>query len=246
MSISTITLNGQDIILVSAPTTAVLRTAEWNLYDAVAVVESQFSPRAQRHWWPGADKWGGTMTYPPLTGEQANDVTSFLMQLRGRANAFQLGDPLHTAPRGSGAGAPFVNNTPGTNLPGAITLASSGWTANAQGVLLRGDQIQVGVRLYQVLDDVNADAGGNAVLNIWPSLRETPVSTGSGARFLNATGSLGYTISRSLGLHPAAVLWSNFSFISAPLPADAVIQGIYPVLVCSATGGRARISGAAR
>jgi hypothetical protein len=232
MSISVITINGQNITLVSAPTTAVLRTAEWNLYDAVAVVESQFSPRAQRQWWPGADKWGGTMTYPPLNIAQANDVTSFLMQLRGRANAFQLGDPLHTAPRGSGLGNPFVNNTPGTNLPGAITLATSGWTPNAAGVLLRGDQIQVGFRLYQVLDTVDADPAGNAVLNIWPSLRETPASTGSGLPFLNATAAVTMTASRPLGAWFNGVQWSNFS--TPALPPDAVISGIYATIVLSA------------
>jgi hypothetical protein len=231
MSVTQIVLNGQTVNVVSTPTTVERSAVMWGLEDAVAVVESQFSLRTQRQGWTGKDKWSGEMTYPPMPIAKANDVTSFLMQCRGRLNAFQLGDPLHTAPRGSGSGQPFVNNTPGTNIPGSITLATSGWTANAAGILLRGDQIQVGYRLYQVLDDVNADASGNAVLNIWPSLRETPTSSGSGLPFLNATASIRMTASRPLGAWFNAVQWYNFS--TPALPADAVITGIYPTIILS-------------
>ena len=41
-------------------------------------------------------------------------------------------------------------------------------------MLLAGDYISIGQRLYKVLDDVDADSGGAAEINIWPRLRESP------------------------------------------------------------------------
>jgi hypothetical protein len=41
-------------------------------------------------------------------------------------------------------------------------------------VLSRGDKLQIGYRLYKVTANANADANGDAVLSVWPSLRETP------------------------------------------------------------------------
>jgi hypothetical protein len=179
----------------------------------------------------------GTMTLPALTQAQADSWISFLMQLRGMANAFQIGDPFQPLPRGSGSGAPMVDNTvAGGNPPGSETLGTKGWTPNAQGVLLQGDWIQVGYRLYRALDNVNADGSGKALIPIWPTLRETPTSNGSSAGWLNATGSLDYLISRSTGITQFATLWSNFSLApSVALPADAIIQGIYPVIDASGT-----------
>lgn len=58
---------------------------------------------------------------------------------------------------------------------------------------------------------------------------------GNMLEWANATGECGFTISRPLGQTLHGVLWSNFSIPSLlNLPADAVITGIYPVLIASA------------
>jgi hypothetical protein len=49
-----------------------------------------------------------------------------------------------------------------------------GWTANAVGVLLPGDWIQIGYRIYRTLAIATADGTGKLVLSIWPQLRESP------------------------------------------------------------------------
>jgi hypothetical protein len=95
------------------------------------------------------------------------------MQLQGMSNAFLLGDPLKTTPRGNPQGAPTVD-TSITMPAGGSTLHTFGWVANVSGVLLAGDYIQVGFRLYRVLDTVNVDGSGKAAIAIWPSLREVP------------------------------------------------------------------------
>ncbi|GGA79566.1 hypothetical protein GCM10011507_33510 [Edaphobacter acidisoli] len=208
---------------------------EWNYLDSVARVRSVFTGQSQTQQWFGADMLGGTAELPPLTVAQADDWEAFLMQLRGSALAFQLSDPLRPTIRGSGAGSPMVDNTqPGGNAAGSQMLATKGWTANAVNVLRRGDWIEVQYRMYRVLDDVTADSNGNAIIPIWPSLREQPAATGTSARWLNAAGSITRTSTSSLGSQVSWALWSNFALPSnTPLPPDAVIQGIYPVIIAS-------------
>lgn len=237
MSISTITIGSQTITLVQLPAAPGLKQVDWKYADQVASVRSAFTGQTQRQKWPGADLLAGSAEMPPLTAAQADDWEAFLMQLRGMANAFQMGDPLRPTPRGSGLtwpNAPIVDNTvSGGNAAGSETLGTKGWVPNAQGVLLRGDWIQAGYRMYRVLDPVNADSSGKATINIWPSLRETPTNNGSSAGFVNASGATAMTNSYPLEeTEFNGIIWSNFS--TPVLPADAVIQGIYPVLICSA------------
>jgi hypothetical protein len=227
------------VTVVDVPAKPNLSAVEFHAKDSVALDVSPFTGQTQTQQWLGADMLSGTMTLPPLTQLQADAWLSFLMQLRGMANAFQIGDPMQPNIRGSASspfGALVDNSVTGGNAAGSQTLGTQGWTANASGVLLQGDWLQVGYRLYRVLDDVNADGSGKALIHIWPSLREQPTSDGSSSAWLNATGSLGYTQSRPLGNNIAAVRWSGFTLPPGyVLPSDAVIQGIYPVIVASAT-----------
>jgi hypothetical protein len=132
-----------------------------------------FGGTSQTQRWPGAELWKGTFSLPPLTKDQADEWTAALMQMWGMSNAFMLGDPLHSSPRGTPTGAPAVD----TSVPmkaGTSTLHTYGYTPNSVKVHAAGDAIQVGYRLYRILDDANADADGKASLSIWPSLREVP------------------------------------------------------------------------
>jgi hypothetical protein len=54
---------------------------------------------------------------------------------------------------------------------------------------------------------------------------------------VNASGSAWMNVSRPLGQHEIGVLWSNFSMPT--LPSDSAIQGMYPVVVASATHDQA-------
>jgi len=109
---------------------------------------------------------------------QADDWIAFLMQMRGMANAIQIGDPMKAAPRGSVAGTPLVDNsvTLGNAAMGQA-IGTKGWTASHAGVLRRGDYIQTGYRWHRVLDDVDSDSSGKALIPIWPSLREIPTDS---------------------------------------------------------------------
>lgn len=179
MSISTITVGSNSISLVATPSSPGLRSVEFTMKDTVATVVSPFTGQVQAMQWPGADMWGGTFTLPPLTQSEAASWIAFLMELRGMANAFQMGDPLYTQPLGTPSGTPVVNNLlSGTNGNPAMsqTLTTSGWTPSTNGLLLPGDYIQIGYRLHRVLDQVNSDSSGNNTVEIWPSLREQPAN----------------------------------------------------------------------
>lgn len=177
MSLSTISVNNANVTLVSFPTSPGLRSLEITITDAVSVISSPYTGQTQTQLWPGGDYWTATATIAPRIPEYADDWIAFLMQLRGPSYAFQLGDPLKQTPRGTPSGTPVVDNTQnGGNQAMSVILGTSGWTASTGNLLLRGDYIQVGYRLYRVLDEVSSDSSGNALINIWPSLREQPTA----------------------------------------------------------------------
>ena len=161
--------NGWNIIpLPAAP--AAPASMEFTANDVVSVNISPFSGQQQVQNWQAA--WlEASVSLPPLTNQQAQAWIAFMMSLQGQANVFQLGDPIAVAPSGTGAGVPQVN---GGNQSG-FALQTKGWSPNAAVVLLPGDWLQIGYRLYRNLGIVNADAGGQAPLSIWPQLREPPV-----------------------------------------------------------------------
>lgn len=179
MSLSTISLDSQAVTLVSFPTSPGLRSFDIDADDAVATIVSPFTGQTQTQQWPGGDMMSGTCTLAPLRQDYADDWIAFLLQLRGMANAFQMGDPLKAIPRGTPLGSPLIDNTQNSgNLAMSQSLGTKGWQVSTNGLLKRGDYIQInGYRLHRVLDDVNSDANGNATIAIWPSLREQPADS---------------------------------------------------------------------
>lgn len=176
MSTTTITLNGNSVTLVATPPVSGAVSVEFNATDVVAVVSSPYTSQTQAQAWIGADMWSGTVTLPPLSQAQADVWISALMECRGMLNAIQIGDPMKTTPRGNPLGAPTCPTTPVDTL-GSPSLHTTGWIAGKVGLLLPGDYLQVGYRLHRVLDIVNSDSSGNAVISVWPSLREVPAAS---------------------------------------------------------------------
>lgn len=180
MSITVITVGGNSVNLVAMPSTPALRSVQFGFSDGVGIVESEFTGQVQAQQWPGKDLLTGTMTLPLLQQADADAWIAFLMELRGMANAFQLGDPLKATPRGTPQGAPLVDNSQtGGNAAMSQQLTTKGWTASATNLLLPGDWLQVDYRIYRVLEPVSADSSGKATISVWPSLREVPTDSGA-------------------------------------------------------------------
>ncbi len=158
--------------LVQLPSWPAPRTIEYRMQNIVGFTKSPFTAQRQGYNW-GQGWWEWSVAYPPMMENLAENWIAFLMSCIGTTNVFQLGDPLKTSPRGSGSGAPYVN---GLCPSGTYVLTTSGWTPNAMGVLLPGDYLQIGYRLYRYSGVVplNADSSGNATIPIWPPIREVP------------------------------------------------------------------------
>ena len=95
----------------------------------------------------------------------------------GYYGTFLLGDPNGADAQGSAStlpGTPLVNGGSQTGN----TLVIDGCPASKTGYLKAGDYIQLGSgsssRLYKVLTDTNTNGSGQATLDIWPALRNSP------------------------------------------------------------------------
>lgn len=145
---------------------------EWSFENIVGRIVSPFTGQEQvQNWqasWPEA-----SLSYPPMKNATFQPWAAFLMALQGAANILQFGDPLMTAPRGTGSGTPVVNGAGQTGY----SISTRGWTASANGVLLPGDYLQIGFRLYRYVGTVplNANGSGVAIAAIWPNIRESPL-----------------------------------------------------------------------
>lgn len=137
--------------------------------SAVAISRSPFSFTAQVQQFTG-QLWNAEVTLPPLARADAEPWIAFLLKLNGTQGTFLLGDPAGKTARGAATGTPLVNGASQTGQ----SLVTDGWTSGVTGILKAGDFIQIGQRLYKVLNDVNSNGSGQATLDIFPRLRESP------------------------------------------------------------------------
>ena len=141
------------------------------------------------------EMWVGELTIALQTEADGRALAAWITSLKGTRGTFKLGDPAALAPLGSAADAP---GTPVINGAGQTgnQLMISGLPAGAADYLLAGDMLQVGAfpisapvnaHLHMVLNDVDADGGGLATLDIYPTLRESPTN-GSAVVLVNPQG----------------------------------------------------------
>lgn len=148
-------------------------SCKWMGVPVVGMSQSGYSLAEQVQVWSG-QQWRCEISFPRKTRANSAALQAFLLKLNGCEGTFLYGDPRGGTPRGSGDGSPVVEGAGQTGNE----LDTSGWTFSASGVLLEGDYIQLSsganARLHMVLEDVDADASGNATILIWPNLRESP------------------------------------------------------------------------
>lgn len=138
---------------------------------AVAISESPytFTSQVQVH---AGQRWGAEITLPIMTRAQAEPWQIFFLQLNGIQGTFYLGDPFASTPRGTWQGVPAVY---GGGQLGA-TLIIRGLVVGA--TVEPGDFFQINSRLYKCMSGTTqtADSNGQVTLDIWPSLRESPIN----------------------------------------------------------------------
>jgi hypothetical protein len=123
------------------------------------------------------------------------------------------------AARGLGQVAIFID---GVYLTGVFDLSSGARVADGSGFLPplpAGATYENGVlTVTQMPLDIHR-------------IKIVPYAAGSNGSLVMASGSVTFTSARPLGVTRQFVTWSNFSLISTPLPSDAAIQQIIPVII---------------
>jgi hypothetical protein len=167
-----------DWTIIDPPSAPGFKGIVLRMNDTVAEARSPFTAKSQVQAWPGADWWEVEIEMPPLQPSQTAPWQAWLASLQGKGNVFQVGDPSRKMPQNPVVGSVPVCATgalpSAVNLTGATSLVTRGWLPSRQRILLPGDYLQVGYRLYMVLQPVASDAEGNATINVWPTLREQP------------------------------------------------------------------------
>lgn len=120
-----------------------------------------------------AQGWSFSLELPPMGELLAREWFGKLLSLRGIAGSFYLGDPLWQTPRGSFWTGAVIN---GVGQSGAMVNV----TGVPGGIGKTGDYLQLGSgvssRLHITTQDFVADGAGNAAVDIFPSLRESPLN----------------------------------------------------------------------
>jgi hypothetical protein len=155
--------------------------------------ESPLSRATQVLARPGA-RWVATLTFNQRQQSIAGPLDAFLAKLDGSEHEVRLFDWRRPLPRGiaTARGSALITEftdgfrftdttgfldqpaTPQTVSPAAQnadTVATGGWAVSTTGILLAGDYIGLGGRLYMVTADANSDSLGRATLSIRPRLR---------------------------------------------------------------------------
>jgi hypothetical protein len=142
------------------------------LMRAVAAVSASPFTGEQQVYQHQGQWWEGEATLPPMLRAAAEPWLAAFASLMGRRGTLLFGDPDGKTWIGTGPGAPLVNGASQTGN----SLITDGWTASM--TIKAGNYIQLGSgssqRLYKILKDVVADGAGNATLDIFPRLRESP------------------------------------------------------------------------
>lgn len=160
----------------SLPTVSGIRSIVLRTMNSVGVSRSPFTYKEQVFNY-GGQMWEADITLPPMSRDDAEEWVSFIIKLKGQMGTFLLGDPSGATPRGSASSTPGTPVVNGANQLGA-ELSIGGLPVSATGYLKAGDYVQIGTgsgsRLHKVLSDVNTDGSGNATLDVYPSLRNSP------------------------------------------------------------------------
>lgn len=155
------------------PTTRAPTRIDFRMENQTGESESPFSFTPQTFVWP-ADRWLASLAWGTMGRSDADDVEGFIAALRGREGSFLLGDPMRAAVLGTWLGqSPLVNGGSQTGYTLAIDGLTPTTTTGA-----KGDYFQLGSgatsRLYRLTQGFTANGSGQATLDFWPRLRETP------------------------------------------------------------------------
>lgn len=160
----------------NTPTNIGIANIAFSAENAVAISQSPFTYAQQIVSHPG-QRWGASISLPPMKRQDAEYWVAFLLSLKGQVGTFLLGDPNCVVPQGASATTPGTPVIAGANQTGSV-LNIGGLPSAVANYFLPGDYIQLGATssatLHKVLTATNSSGSGTAALDIWPSIRIAP------------------------------------------------------------------------
>jgi len=129
-----------------------------------------FSPynQVEEIWQGSGEKWLVSLLWNRLKRDDGIVLRGHLNTLHGRVNRTKIRDFAHIN-KGGFAGAPSV----ATAGQYGLALNVKGFIANSS-VAFVGDRFEVSGRLHELTADVISDLSGNATLQVWPEIINSP------------------------------------------------------------------------
>jgi len=113
-----------------------------------------------------ASQWVLEWTWPPMSFLKAEEIDAWLLSLKGQIGSFTY------APRQRYASALTGVTLAQTGYAYNNSVQMSGWAANAETTLRRGQWLQIGTQLLKVIEGpAFADASGQVTISFEPELR---------------------------------------------------------------------------
>ena len=145
-------------------------SVSWGLAANLMSFESDLSGTVQRVALPGA-RYYGTLTFSNRMGREAKLLEAFIQRINATAGIFLMAPPaLNNLGSMGGAG-----RVAGANQTG-LTLNTNQWQANQQLLFAAGDYIEVGGRVYMVVEDAASNGSGQATLQLNRPLLNSPAN----------------------------------------------------------------------
>lgn len=141
------------------------RELSWIMDSAVSRSSSPFTLSEQVYVWPG-QRWRCVIKLPPMLPGDGLAWQAFFADLNGMAGTFFLQEASFIRTTELAFGMAELD---GAHVSGG-TVKTRSWTPNMR-VLWKGQKIEIGGRIRQVLADVYSDNDGLAELRCWPSCR---------------------------------------------------------------------------
>jgi len=166
------------------PTTVPVKSLTLTAQNTVALNESPFTYSHQVLKYPG-ERFVGTINFPPMQRNTAEELNSFLLRLKGVYGKFRLKWPEYTGLR-SNASYGRVNgaNQTGDELNLVFYDANDAFVPNSTEALAIGQYIQIGSssgspRLHKVLESVISGSDGLSAgtLKLFPEIITAPASS---------------------------------------------------------------------
>lgn len=155
-------------MLVAFPTSPVPAKVDWSIEQPSQSNRSEITSRRRSAILGAAPRWSAKVQMPEIRSEpNAYAWRAFAVELNGVVNSFRLvacerDQITGIAPRVKGAGQQ------------GFSLLTDGW--GSDGVKLRrGQFVTINDQLLMLMQDVVADAAGNALITFQPYIRVAPV-----------------------------------------------------------------------